>query len=153
MAAVDYQQLIVTLARDVVERAAPEELPLFPAISQAFFKRAGRVLKGQAAHDALLGIGDDDSTLLTHAALATVGALVQHLARQRQPTPRHEQLQGAFRRYRTDDSAAALTLSAADIAQIRELARRGASQFSLPQPQIDSLADAIVATLADAPSA
>ena len=50
-------ELIVRIAKDVVEQAAPEELPAFSALSRFYSKKPGSVLKQQMAKDDELGFG------------------------------------------------------------------------------------------------
>src|SRR5574340_1468758 len=57
MADVARNQLIATIARDLVAQTAPQELPLFQATSEAYFKNPNKLLKGQSDKDEMLGFG------------------------------------------------------------------------------------------------
>jgi hypothetical protein len=62
-------ELVALLARAAVERAAPEELPLFRATSSAYFEDPG-ALERQASKDDMLGFGPGAVVvLLTPVAL------------------------------------------------------------------------------------
>ena len=53
----DQKQLITDVARDLVVKVAPHELPLFPATSQAYFENPEKVLEKQKSEDTMLGFG------------------------------------------------------------------------------------------------
>ena len=49
--------LVISIAHDVVEKIAPDELPLFPSISRAYAEEPDRLLKPQVSLDKSLGFG------------------------------------------------------------------------------------------------
>lgn len=146
---------VVELARAAVARAAPEELPLFPAASEAY--RAGRD-PGAATRGPLLGTAA--VALLTPVALAVakevLGLLGKQLGRQ---AAEHG---GAGIQWLIDrlhghsDSAAAPTpregedigLTPDQLEEVRDLALEKARQLELPEAKAVLLADALVGSLA-----
>jgi hypothetical protein len=63
-------ELVAVLARSAVAQAAPEELPLFRATSEAYFENPD-ALEAQRSKDEMLGFGVGDAlVLLTPVALA-----------------------------------------------------------------------------------
>jgi len=153
-------QLIAEIARDLVDQIAPHELPLFRATSEAYFRRAARPLKGQGARDEMLGFGTgSEVTFLTPVVLATVHTVVDFIAAEMSASHQAANagvaaIRSAFRTYRsaepTDRPAPPLT--AAQIAQARQLVVQKASQFKLAAPQAELLANSLVGSMAGANS-
>ena len=87
VAAAQNDDLVAALARATVERAAPEELPLFRATSEAYLRDPASV-EGGKSRDELLGFGVEAAAMLvTPVALQVVEVLRRdgdaiHLLRQ-----------------------------------------------------------------------
>jgi hypothetical protein len=163
--------LVAQLARAAVAQAAPEELPLFRATSEAYFKDPA-ALERQASGDDLLGFGVADAlVLVTPIALSVarevldfvvdeVGAharetgrdVIDRLAdRLLRRGDRDAQVgDGAERGGDMAASAAADVLSLTDeqLRQVRALAVEKAQQLALPPEQANLLADSLVGSLA-----
>ncbi|GAA1978998.1 hypothetical protein GCM10009799_00180 [Nocardiopsis rhodophaea] len=76
----EYSQLHIALARAAVERAAPDELPLFDVTSDAYFTHRKQSRRHKNA-DRMLDFGVDEAvTLVSHAALIAAGYSVDYLA-------------------------------------------------------------------------
>lgn len=54
---VDQQQAVADLARQVVAEMAPDELPMYRPLSQAYFKNPEKAVKGGGGKDQMLGFG------------------------------------------------------------------------------------------------
>lgn len=150
------EQLIADVARDVVAQAAPQELPLFGATSQAYFRQRAH-LRVRAREDMLgFGVGEV-ATLITPVILGVVGEVVRHVGNEAEASVKEESagvvkrlirwLFGRFERKEKRDSAPP-ALSAAQLAQVHEVALEKARQFKLSNDQAQLLADALVGRLA-----
>ena len=74
--------LVAALARASVERAAPEELPLFRATSEAYFDDPAS-LERQRSGDEMLGFGVDAAVMLvTPVALAVAKDVIEFIGTQ-----------------------------------------------------------------------
>jgi hypothetical protein len=159
---------VVALARATVERAAPEELVLFPAASEAY--REGRDPTRATRGDPMLGFGVDAAVvLLTPVALTVakdvLGFLRVQLGKQ---AAKHgedaidwlvERLVG-----RGDDKSEPAAGDAVDpvepaetpeltdeqLEEVRKLALQKARQLKLPDAKAKLLADSLVGSLATA---
>ena len=73
-----HDQLASELARALVARAAPHELPIFRAASRAYFANPNRALRRRSVDD-MLGFGADPMSALTPYALAVASTVVERL--------------------------------------------------------------------------
>ncbi len=72
--------LIAELARGAVRSTAPQEVPLFRATSEAYFKNPEKALRGQSASEGMLGFGAGEVVqLITPIALALAAEAVTFL--------------------------------------------------------------------------
>ena len=151
-------QLAVALARAAIEGAAPEELPLFPAVSEAYLE--GRDVTGEQGGDEMLGFGVDAAVvLLTPVALTVakdvLGFLRVQLAKQ---AAKHGEslVDRLFDRLlrRGDDEPAAepepAELTDEQLDQVRDFALQKAKLLKLPDEKAKLLADSLVGSLATA---
>ena len=110
MSAAESDALVAALARATVERAAPEELPLFSATSEAYFTDP-KALERSGGKDEMLGFGVDAAVvLLTPIALTVAKDVIGFLGEQLRARAR-EQGEGAIDRLiarfvKSDDGAA-----------------------------------------------
>src|SRR5687768_14874350 len=75
-----YNELVSEIARDVVTQLAPQELPIFRAVSEAYFADPGNALKRLKSEDRALGFGlDSAAALLTPVVLAVLSEVFQSL--------------------------------------------------------------------------
>jgi hypothetical protein len=147
----------IALARAAVEQAAPEELPLFPAASEAY--REGKDLTAESG-DEMLGFGVDAAVvLLTPVALTVakdvLGFLREQLAKQAAKHGESMIDRLVDRLLRRDDETPAAEPVAAELTdeqldQVRDLALQKARQLKLPDAKAKLLADSLVGSLATA---
>lgn len=143
------------LARDVVGQVAPEELPLFEAISDAQLgRRRPRLPRGAA--DRVLGFGlEDGIQLLTPAILATTLEVVKHVAGDLGASGFEAVRLRLARAIRRRPPPPAQTpgsglpgLSDADLAELRSLVLRRSKELKVPAAKAELLADAVVGRIA-----
>ncbi|MFI8236482.1 hypothetical protein ACIF83_04345 [Streptomyces sp. NPDC085866] len=73
--------MITEIARDVIEEIAREEVPMFSALSQAYFADPQRAVSGKGSRKSPLGFGSDAVELiLTPVVLAATAKAVECLA-------------------------------------------------------------------------
>lgn len=148
--------LVARLARATVERAAPEELPLFRATSEAYLADPSSVGQGQQ-RDELLGFGVEAAAMLItpvalHVARDVLGFLNEQLrARAR------EHGEGAIDRIlaklvgkREAAAEPAADLSDEQLGQVHARAYDQARALKLSEERAKLLADALVGSLAAA---
>ncbi|MCI0561125.1 MAG: hypothetical protein MN733_21785 [Nitrososphaera sp.] len=150
-------QLIGDIARDLVTQIAPEELPLFRPIREAYFKDPKKTLKGQAGKDEMLGFGVGDAAILiTPIVLGVATDVVKYIGEQLLQTIKQEgatlateALKKLFKKFRTpaENEEETLALGAEQITTIRQLAFERARQLKLPEAQAENLADSIADSL------
>ena len=160
VAAATPDDLVAALARATVERAAPEELPLFGPISEAYLADPS-ALDGGKKRDEMLGFGVDAAMLLvTPVALQVARDVLGFLHEQLRERAR-EHGEGAIDRIiarlvgKKDESAAAAAepvpeLTDAQLEQVRELAVKKARALKLSDERAALLADSLVGSLATA---
>ena len=153
--------LVAALARASVERAAPEELPLFRATSEAYFDDPAALEKRRSG-DEMLGFGIDSAVmLLTPVALAVAKDVIEFIGTQLRARAEKEG-EGAIDRVldrllRRNGEPAAATAPAApaeltdeQLNQVRALALEKAKQLKLSDEKAELLAESLVGSLATA---
>lgn len=164
--------LVVALARATVERAAPEELVLFPAASEAYLD--GRDPSKATRGDPMLGFGIETAVvLLTPVALTVAKDVLGFLRAQlKKRAEEHGDeaidwlIDRLLRRNGKDPAAAGvapptapsthatepneLELTDEQLEQVRQLALEKAQQLKLPDAKAKLLADSLVGSLATA---
>ena len=171
MSASSDDELVLALARATVERAAPEELVLFPAASEAYLE--GRDPAKATRGDPMLGFGVDAAVvLLTPVALSVAKDVLGFLRVQLGKHAAKHAEEGidwlVARLLGRDDDAAATAGPAPDgggvaaepaappeltdeqLAQVRDLALQKAKQLKLPPAKAQLLANSLVGSLATA---
>jgi len=170
--------LVVALARATVERAAPEELVIFPAASEAYLQ--GQDPSKATRGDPMLGFGVDAAVVLLAPVALTVAKEVLGFLRvqlkkhaeergddavdwliHRLFSPKDEEPSGTA----PADAAASvpapadaavepadydIELTDEELEQIRALALEKAKQLKLPDAKAQLLADSLVGSLATA---
>ena len=156
------EALVAALARASVERAAPEELPLFRATSEAYFNDPEALTKRRSG-DEMLGFGVDTAVMLvTPVALAVAKDVIQFIGTQLRARAEKEGA-GAIDRLlnrllRSDDEAppaegapaAVPELTDEQLEQVRTLAIEKAKQLKLSDAKAELLAESLVGSLATA---
>ena len=159
MSAAQTDALVAELARSAVERAAPEELPLFPATSAAYFADPSAVGRG-GGRDAMLGFGVEAAAMLvTPVALQVAREVFDFVAahlRKRAQEQGGQAIDGAVARLlhrdkgEGEETAAPTELTDEQLEQVRTIALEKARALRLPQAKAELLADSLVGSLATA---
>ena len=150
--------LVAELARAAVQRAAPEELPLFAPMSEAYFADPAALDSGKRRDD-MLGFGVDAAVMLvTPVALQVARDVLGFLHAELRERAR-EQGEGAIDRIiarlvgRKDETPAeepVPELTDAQLEQVRTLAVKKARLLKLSEDRAALLADSLVGSLATA---
>lgn len=159
MSAAPGDALVVALARATVERAAPEELVLFPAASEAYLD--GRDPSNATRGDPMLGFGIETAVvLLTPVAITVAKDVLGYLRAQLEKrAEEHGEeaidwlIDRLLRRNGKEPAAKAdeaLELTDEQLEQVRQLALEKAQQLELPDAKAKLLADSLVGSLATA---
>ncbi|SEB84578.1 hypothetical protein [Streptomyces sp. TLI_105] len=151
------------LARRAVEAAAPHELPQFPMTAEAFHRSSAKDWMWPVRRDEPLAIGlDVVAALISTAALSAAVQVLDHLAQQSTAeavdTTRNRLLPRLLRRRArralepaAEPAAAPVEeerLTAEQLTRLREVAKRAALRWRVPEAQAQAIADGIVAELA-----
>lgn len=153
---VDQNQLIADLARDIVAKTAPQELPLFRATSAAYFKNPDKVLKSQAGKDEVLGFGVGEAVvMLTPSVLIIVNQVVAFVTSEVQKSVAEESsnmlsdlVKQMFKKFRPErEQNAPPPLTPTQLANVHKLAYEEANRLALSDAQAKLLADSIVGSL------
>ena len=153
-------ELVRDLARGVVARVAPQEMPTFRVQSDSYFRAPEAALKraGERGRDEALGFGAAEAAaLVTPAALAiatTVIAFLFDIVREAMKTEATSALRervkgmiGSGRSAAAGTASGAPTLTAEQISLVRQTALEKALQLRLSEDQATLLADAVVGSL------
>ena len=165
--------LVAQLARSAVSQAAPEELPLFRATSEAYFEDP-ESLERTGSRDEMLGFGVDAALVLVTPVALAVARDVLHFVVAQIRTQASEHGKDAFDRLAdrmlgrgSEPGSGAATESPApteagpaepepseltdeQLEQVRELALEKAKQLKLAPDKAELLADSLVGSLASA---
>jgi hypothetical protein len=152
-------QLVSELARDLVTDTAPQELPLFRPLSEAYLSDPEGTLKGQAGRDETLGFGlAEAATFLTPIVLAVITDVVKYLSAHILQTVKEESselaseaVKSLFKKYRPtnqEERKAPRPLAPEQIARVRRLAFDKARQLEMSSAQANLLADSVAGSLA-----
>jgi hypothetical protein len=153
-----YKQLVADVARDLVTEAVPQELPLFSATTEAYFRAMAGSVGRRAGKDEMLGFGIATGvSFLTPYILEIAGEVVQFLAEQIRKSVKEQSaslIAGAvrklFRKYsqprETSDVPPPLTRE--QLTHLRKLVFDRARQLNLPEDKASLLADSMVGSLA-----
>ena len=152
--------LVAALARASIERAAPEELPLFRATSQAYFNDP-EALEKQRSRDEMLGFGVDAAVMLvTPVALAVAKDVIEFIGAHLRARAEKEgggAIDRVLDRLVNRDGEAAATepagvpeLTDEQLDQVRTLALEKAKQLKLSDAKAELLAESLVGSLATA---
>jgi DNA replicative helicase MCM subunit Mcm2 (Cdc46/Mcm family) len=154
-------QLVTDLARDLVKEIAPEELPLFRANSEAYFRNPEKAFKSQKTKEEMLGFGiTETATFLTPIALAILTDVLKFLGEeikksfQDQSTELiNESAKKMFKKLHSEDKKdnQPVALTADQLEEVRKLALKKARLLKLSDARAKLLADSIVGSLAVTP--
>jgi len=146
--------LIADLARDTVRQAAPQELPLFRANSEAYFKDPARALRGERGGDQMLGFGTGaEIAILTPFAIEITKQVVIYLggevakaAKAESPGLIRELVKRCFKKFSPAPTEPP-PLSRPQLEQVRQVALDAAKRLSVPDDRATLLADSVVGGL------
>ncbi len=146
----DLDVLVAEFTQTALVKAAPDELPVFPEISQEYFADP-RAALASAGSDTSVGFGLE-LAMITPVALAVGGAVVQsiasHLAGRLVDAGERQLLALARRVFRSPAKPAELTLTIKQAQHVRYLAFEKARALGMPDPQAQLLADSFVGAIA-----
>jgi hypothetical protein len=157
-------EFVALLARATIERAAPEELPLFRATSSAFFQDPD-ALERQRTKDDMLGFGPGAAAVLLTPIALTVSLEVLKFLREQVSKYAREEGAGAIKRLldrlvkanakekvgaASPPPPAPPALSDEQLKAIRRVALEKARQLRLSEEKAGLLADSLVGALATA---
>lgn len=148
---------ILAVAEQVVTELGPDELEVLPEVADDFF--AGHLQLGQTAHDEALGFGLGDVALeaVSPAALAATGAVLAWLGNELVKTVQGEavallkdRVKALFARAGAAAPAAGngSGLTPAQLAQVKDVARKIAERYGLRPAKAEKLALCLVGALA-----
>ena len=156
MSAAESDALVAALARATLEKAAPEELPLFRATSEAYFENP-RALEQKAAKDEMLGFGVDAAVVLMtpvvlQVAQDVIGFLGQQL-RERAAAEGESAIDRIIQRlvHKDDGESKAepvAELTDEQLEQVHALAIKKGRALRLSDERATLLADSLVGSLA-----
>jgi len=151
---------VAALARACVERAAPEELPLFRATCEAYLDDPASLERRRGGKDEMLGFGvEAAAVLVTPVALSVAKDVLVFLADQVRRVARSEGEEAVDRlvdRVSGGDSnetaapPAPPQLTDEQLEQVRAVALEKALLLKLPDAKAQLLADSLVGSLATA---
>jgi hypothetical protein len=152
--------LVVAVARDLVARTAPQELPLFRATSAAYLDDPERVLRATPPKDEVLGFGLEAVVVfLTPAALEVAKAVVTFLVSQVRGAVAKEASDTVTKRVHDlfhppragettpGEPSPTPALTTDQLQRVHDLAFEKARALDVPEPEAGLLADAMVGSL------
>jgi hypothetical protein len=158
VAAAKADDLVVALARASVERAAPEELPLFAATSEAYLADPSALDGGKQKED-VLGFGVDAAMVLVTPVALQVARAVVAMVTEKLKERAKEEGEGVLDRLldrvlKPDEEKPAAEpvaeLTDEQLEQVRAVALEKARALRLSDEKATLLADSLVGTLATA---
>ena len=151
-------QLVSDISRDVLSEVAPQELPLFRAASQAYFKDPNMASASKSNRDDMLGFGAGEAvTLLTPYLLPAAAEVVKFLTEEVKKAVNTEssaligeKVKSLFKKYRNPDESKNKVppLTPEQLAQVQAIAIKEARRLRLSDKNTKLLANAIAGSLA-----
>lgn len=157
-------QLVADVARELVTQLAPQELPLFRANSEAYFRDPDQALAGQKGKDEMLGFGSGEVVvLLTPIALTVVSEVMKFIVEEVKKSAKDESsaligdmVKKVFKKFRREDQKdekkkdekkTSPALTPDQLGRVRDMALGKARQLKLSEARAKLLADAVVGGL------
>ena len=152
-------QLVADVARDQVERVAPQEAPIFPLLSEAYFQDPDKMLEAQGK-DEMLGFGlEAGVVLLTPIVMTVTREVVEFVAAEVMKSVQTQSsglisdfVKKVFKKFRREAEAKGEMLppplTREQIGRVREIALEKARQLQLAPIQAGLLADSLAGSLA-----
>jgi len=152
-------QLVADVARDQVEQVAPQEAPIFPLLSEAYFQDPDKMLEAQGK-DEMLGFGlEAGAVLLTPVVMTVTREVVEFVAGEVMKSVQTQSsglisdfVKKIFKKFRSEAEAKGEKvpppLTREQIGQVKELALEKGRQLQLTPDQAELLADSLAGSLA-----
>jgi hypothetical protein len=148
-----YEALMRDVAHDVVEQAAPQELPIYQAASTAFFEDPIGASQRSRAKDSVLGFGFDPLTaMLTPAILSVLWEVFKFLVGIAQKAIAaglereiSDILKSMFTKFGSPERS---LLTGKEVEALREHILRELKSLKVPGAKARALAEAVIAQLA-----
>jgi hypothetical protein len=150
--------VVADVARDIVARTAPQEMPLFRATSEAYFADPDKALAERKPKDEMLGFGIEAAALLlTPVVIDVTRRVVLFLIAQFGDAVKKESgeavggfVHDIFHRGEGDGEAKedVPELTPEQLDEVREIAYSRALELDVPEDRAGLLADAVVGRLA-----
>ncbi len=151
MGNISEHQLIEQMANGIVAEIAPQELATFQVISEAYFKNSSKMRKGLSGKEEILGLDivSASSLLLSPIILTIVDTIVKSLSEKVAESGFFKRLLVKLHLAKKEEKKVTLPLSLtpAQLREVREQAISQAMQFKLPQKQAELLADSLIGKL------
>jgi hypothetical protein len=156
MADTTQNQLVADIARDVVAQMAPQELPFFPARSEAYFQNPHKMRPDQTGKDETLGFGVDGATiaLMTPIIMSIVDEVVKVICEDVIPDEINQSgiMNKMFKMFRSAKKGnkkvtLPLALTPEQLKQVHNKAISSALELNLSKVQADLLATSLVGKL------
>jgi uncharacterized protein YneF (UPF0154 family) len=152
------KELISDLARDLVAQIAPQEIPLFRAQSEAYFKDPAKALKGETGKDGMLGFGAGEAaSFLTPIILAVVVGTIKYITEEVKksaatdnPKETADIVKEMFKKFRRPEKSKVEptpTLTPEHLQEIHQKVIIQAGQLKLSESRSKQLADALISSL------
>jgi hypothetical protein len=146
--------LVTDIAYDVLVELAPQELPIFPAASRAYFANPAAALKQSRSKDSALGFGVDSFVFFTPVVLPVLSEVVEFLTQVAEKAAEGglakeipEIIKAMFRKFHSSEPDAPSILTREQIALVHAKILAAAKRQRMPPDQARSLADAVTARL------
>jgi hypothetical protein len=152
-------RLVAEVARDQVEQIAPQEVPIFPLLSEAYFQDPDKMLEAREGKDEMLGFGvEAGAVLLTPIVMTVTKEVVEFVAAEVMKSVQtqsssliSELVKKMFKRFRSEGEAKGERLppplTREQIGRVRELVLEKGRQLQLPPNQAELLADSLTGSL------
>ena len=147
--------LVTEVARDVLSEIAPEEMPIFPAASRAYFADPAAAVRQLRAKDNVLGFGMEAlAVAVTPAVLAILSEVFGFLTRVAAKAAEDELskeipqlIKAMFKKFHSSAPDVPSVLTREQMGQIHANVLVAAKKLRLPAEKAQSLADAVTAQL------
>jgi hypothetical protein len=145
------KQLVESIARDLVSQFAPQELPTFSVISEAYYNNPEKMRKGLSGKEEILGLDivGTTSLILTPIILAIVDAIIKSLSEEIAESSFLKRLLVKLHLAKKEEKKVTVPFSftPAQLRKVRDTAATQAIQFKLPRKQAELLADSLIGKL------
>ncbi|HWY42699.1 MAG TPA: hypothetical protein VNX66_04340 [Candidatus Sulfotelmatobacter sp.] len=156
MSSSEFDQLAAEIGRDIVARAAPQELPLYRSVSAAYLQSPSDV-SGESIHkEEILGFGVAEAvTYITPVALPVLSSVLTFLAGELKSSIHDQHLIGdtlkklfSKNKPSVPQISSEVLLTRDQLERVRKLAFEKARELNLKSKEASLLADSIVGSLA-----